>query len=239
MRGLNIRHFGENAVMIDWPEESGEVILQEILACEQFLRSRFKNDLIETVISYRAVVAYFKTNKKSAEIIDVLQRELTFNSVSLTETAIRIVPVCYDNEFGPDLDFLAAQCELSTSEVIELHTKPVYTVRFIGFLPGFPYLSRLDERLHTPRKSTPRRTVAAGSVAIGGAQTGIYTMDSPGGWHVLGRSPLEFFSPQNSPPSLFRPGDRLKFKAVSEEEYLQIEKELRTGKYNLEHIEND
>lgn len=239
MRGLHIRHFGENAVMIDWPEESGEVILQEILACDEFLRSRFKIDLIETVISYRAVVAYFKTNKKSAEIIDILQRELTLKSVRLAQTAISIVPVCYANEFGPDLDFLAAQTGLSTSEVIEIHTKPVYTVRFIGFLPGFPYLSSLDKLLHTPRKSTPRRTVAAGSVAIGGAQTGVYTMDSPGGWHVLGRSPLQFFSPRKNPPSLFAPGDRLKFKAVSQEEYLRIEEKLRLGQYNLENITND
>jgi inhibitor of KinA len=129
------------------------------------------------------------------------------------------IPVCYGGEFGPDLDQIAEHCGLGTDEVVSLHSGAEYLVHAIGFTPGFPFLGGLPARLATPRRSTPRTRVPAGSVGIGGAQTGVYPTTSPGGWQILGRSPLTLFHPERSHPSLVRPGDRVRFRKISREEF--------------------
>lgn len=118
------------------------------------------------------------------------------------------IPVRYD---GPDLADVAAHCGLSTDEVVRRHTQADYVVYFIGFQPGFAYLGGLDEALHTPRRAEPRTAVPAGSVGIGGAQTGIYPLATPGGWQLIGRTALPLFDPQAEPPTLLAPGDRVRF----------------------------
>ncbi len=123
------------------------------------------------------------------------------------------VPVVYD---GPDLDFVAAHCRLSVDEIIRLHTQTIYNVYMAGFLPGFAYLGKLPDALITPRLESPRMRVPAGSVAVAGAQTGIYPFDSPGGWRLIGRTALKPFDPQRTPPFLFAPGDMVRFVAFSE-----------------------
>jgi 5-oxoprolinase (ATP-hydrolysing) subunit B len=123
------------------------------------------------------------------------------------------IPVTYD---GPDLDDVAAHCSLSPDEVVKRHTQGLYIVYFIGFQPGFAYLGGLDEALHTPRRAEPRLAVPAGSVGIGGAQTGIYPLATPGGWQLIGRTPLALFDAQADPPTLLAPGDRVRFTAVAE-----------------------
>jgi inhibitor of KinA len=129
------------------------------------------------------------------------------------------VPVCYGGEFGPDLGAVAAACGLPAAEVIALHSAPEYLVQAIGFSPGFPYLTGLPEKLHTPRKTTPRERVPAGSVGIGGAQTGVYPIETPGGWNLIGRTPLRLFCTNNAPPALLQTGDRVRFKRITPEEF--------------------
>jgi len=124
------------------------------------------------------------------------------------------IPVCYGGESGPDLTEAARLCGMSPDELIALHTAAIYTVAMIGFAPGFPYLLGLDESLALPRLDTPRTRVAAGSVAIGGAQTGIYPRTSPGGWRLLGRTPRVLFDAAREPPSLLSPGDRVRFVSI-------------------------
>lgn len=123
------------------------------------------------------------------------------------------IPVRYGGEDGPDLADVAAHCGLSADEVVRRHTKARYTVYFIGFQPGFAYLGGLDEALHTPRRAAPRLAVPAGSVGIGGAQTGIYPLATPGGWQLIGRTAVPLFSPDAEPPTLLAPGDRVRFVA--------------------------
>jgi KipI family sensor histidine kinase inhibitor len=130
-------------------------------------------------------------------------------------TRIIVVPVAYGGDPGLDLAEVAARTGLSPEEVIARHAAPTYRVAFIGFLPGFPYLMGLDPALHLPRRTTPRTRVPEGSVAIGGAQTGIYPVASPGGWHVLGRTAVALFDPLASSPSLLRAGDRVQFRPVA------------------------
>lgn len=125
------------------------------------------------------------------------------------------IPVLYGGESGPDLDSAAAELGLSAEELRQRHATGAYTVAMIGFAPGFPYLLGLDPALALPRLSTPRTRVPAGSVGIGGAQTGIYPRESPGGWRLIGRTPLTLFDPAREPPSLLAPGDRVRFVAIA------------------------
>jgi KipI family sensor histidine kinase inhibitor len=121
------------------------------------------------------------------------------------------IPVCYGLEYGPDLDAVAAHCGLSPDEVIARHTAAEYRVYMLGFSPGFPYLGGLDPNIAAPRRETPRIKVPAGSVGIAGMQTGIYPLESTGGWQIIGRTPMRLFDPGLEEPCLLRPGDRLRF----------------------------
>ena len=132
------------------------------------------------------------------------------------------IPVCYDIEFGPDLADVAQQAGLSLEEVVRLHSSPTYLVYFLGFTPGFAYLGGLPDILHMPRLASPRPLVAGGSVGIAGSQTGIYPFDSPGGWRLIGRTPLRMFDPEATPPTLLGPGDRIKFSPIDRATFQDI-----------------
>jgi KipI family sensor histidine kinase inhibitor len=130
---------------------------------------------------------------------------------SLGKTKTIEVPVLYGGEYGPDLEEVARLHSINGEEVVRLHSCETYTVYFIGFLPGFPYLGPLDTNLDTPRWESPRLEIKAGSVGIAGRQTGIYPLDSPGGWRIIGRTPLKLFDPGANPPARFSPGDKVRF----------------------------
>jgi inhibitor of KinA len=131
------------------------------------------------------------------------------------------VPICYGDEFGPDIEEVAKHTGLSTTAVASLHVSGKYRVQAVGFSPGFPYLGGLDEKLYTPRRPTPRTAVAAGSVGIGWRQTGIYPITTPGGWQIIGRTPLVIFDLAVEPPARFRVGDRVKFKPITAKEFAE------------------
>lgn len=133
------------------------------------------------------------------------------------------IPICYGGEFGPDLSFVADYNGLSTDEVIRIHTSGDYLVYMIGFSPGFPYLGGMSDKIAAPRRETPRLNIPARSVGIAGNQTGIYSIETPGGWQIIGRTPVNLFRPNHKIPSLLRAGDRIKFKAISLKEYLELE----------------
>ena len=129
------------------------------------------------------------------------------------------IPVCYGGEFGPDLETVAGQAKLEAQEVVELHSSASYVVHAVGFTPGFPYLGGLPARLRMPRRATPRTIVPAGSVGIGGEQTGVYPIATPGGWQLIGRTPLALFRAMENPPALLRVGDHVRFAAITPEEF--------------------
>jgi len=135
------------------------------------------------------------------------------------------IPVCYGGEFGPDLPAIAAACGLSEQQVIELHSAGSHLVYMLGFAPGSPYIGGLDRRLELPRRSTPRTKVPAGTVAIAREQTAIYSIEMPGGWNLLGRTPLQLFNLHSDPPCLLRPGDRVRFLPISEASYHKMREE--------------
>ena len=154
-----------------------------------------------------------------------LQMLLQFSEAAeaAEETEMVEIPVCYGGEFGPDLNFVAAHTGLSPAEVITRHTAPEYLVHMIGFAPGFPYLGGMDARLATPRRPQPRPLVPAGAVGIAGPQTGIYSLPTPGGWQLIGRTPLALFNPKWAAPSRLRAGQRLRFMAISEADFAEFQ----------------
>lgn len=158
----------------------------------------------------------------TAELVRCLvQRK---DATTLPERRTVEIPVCYEGEMAPDLGDVASHNGLSVEEVVRIHARSEYLVYFLGFSPGFPYLGDLPRELSTPRLKTPRLRVPAGSVAIGGSQTGIYPVDSPGGWRLIGRTPLPLFTPEKDPPTLLEMGDRVHFVPITMKEYDALRK---------------
>jgi KipI family sensor histidine kinase inhibitor len=149
--------------------------------------------------------------QSALDAIERLQRWWEESEVQIPESRQVAIPVIYGGEAGPDLTVVAEHAGLSIHQVVELHSSTDYVVYFIGFQPGFPYLGGLDPRLHIPRRAEPRVAVPAGSVGIGGSQTGVYPLASPGGWQLIGQTPVALFDPLQQPPTLLRPGDTVRF----------------------------
>ena len=152
-------------------------------------------------------------------------------SKKVSSSRIFEIPVCYGGEYGPDLENIAKHANLTPQEVIDIHSSSDYLIYMLGFLPGFSYLGGLDERIHTPRLANPRIKIPAGSVGIGGSQTGIYPLDSPGGWQLLGLTPVKTYDPNREVPILFEAGDYIRFVPVSESDFTAIKDEVEKGTY--------
>lgn len=159
------------------------------------------------------------------ELSSIVQ-QLAVGSDSVVDTRANVVtiPVCYDIEFAPDLLDVAQHAGLSLAEVVRQHSSPTYLVYFLGFSPGFVYLGGLPEVLHMPRLSTPRPAIAGGSVGIADSQTGIYPVDSPGGWRLIGRTPMRMFDPEATPPTRLQPGDRMKFSPIDRATFEDVQR---------------
>ncbi|VBB47512.1 putative hydrolase subunit [uncultured Desulfatiglans sp.] len=182
-------------------------------------------DGVEAVIpAYRSLCILYDPCKSGPAVLKrhVLELE-KLPDFAADETARTVkIPVCYGGVFGPDIAFVAAGHGLSEDEVILLHTARSYPIYAIGFAPGFCYLGGLDDRLHTPRLETPRTRVPAGSIGIAGDQTGAYPLEMPGGWRIIGRTPLRLFAPERTDPFVYRAGDRIRFFPISQEEFEAI-----------------
>jgi inhibitor of KinA len=202
---------GESALTITLGDRiSLETHLKVCALCERIRSARFPG-LEEVVPGYATITLHYDPLTETFETLTrEVERLLVDGAPSLESTATRehSIPVYYD---GPDLAYVADQTGLSVSEVIARHSKPLYRVYLMGFVPGFGYLGDLDPALALPRRGTPRRRVPAGSVAIGGAQTGVYPLDTPGGWHLVGRTDLKLFDPDRGTPILLAVGDRVRF----------------------------
>jgi KipI family sensor histidine kinase inhibitor len=173
-------------------------------------------------------IRYFEAKRILMSYFEVEER------MSKIETRIVNIPVLYGEDYGIDIIDVASMNGLSVRDVINIHTESRYLVYMLGFTPGFPYLGGLDERLHTPRLKTPRKVIQAGSVAIRGEQRGVYPIDSPGGWRIIGRTPLKLFDMDREPPALLRQGDYIQFFEINAVEFEEIEKQLQEGCYELE-----
>ncbi len=172
--------------------------------------------------AFASVAVFFESPEKYSsgwEAVETALRGRNRGSRAADKTRLLEVPVCYEAEFAPDLPVVAQHCGLPPNEVVARHAAARYEVRCVGFTPGFPILGGLPAKLATPRRERPRTVVPAGAVGIGGAQTGIYPLPSPGGWNIIGRTPLRLFDVTREPAALLRAGDRVRFISISREEF--------------------
>ncbi|MGB5237738.1 MAG: 5-oxoprolinase subunit PxpB [Flavobacteriaceae bacterium] len=235
---ISLKLFGEKAILIEWPAEVSESILYDILAFAEHLRSdQLDASLWELVPAYNSLTLICsKKIKDTDQLIEQLKG--WYNGVkSLVPVKRQLwkLPVCYDLEFGIDQETVASTLELSIDQIIEIHTKPVYTVYGIGFLPGFMYLGGLSDELKIPRKESPRLHVPKGSVGLAGQQTGIYPQESPGGWNIIGNCPIPIFSVGEDKPCFVSVGDRIKFYPITRAAYDLYKIETQVGIYKIEH----
>jgi len=190
--------------------------------------------IYETVPTYCTITIHYapeviRYNELKARLMEMLESDT--DSAELGVADVIEIPVLYGGEYGPDLDFVAEHNGLSTKEVIEIHSKPEYLLYMLGFTPGFPYLGGMDERIATPRLTSPREKIPAGSVGIAGKQTGVYPMDTPGGWQIIGRTPLPLYNPHATQPILLDAGMHVKFIPVTEKEYNDILSQVEDNIY--------
>jgi len=206
--------------------------LNAVLQVRRRLEEARLPGVIETAPAYTTVALFydpiqvFAAGGKGESPFDWLAhriQEIVANAEEIPgyqiETRMMEVPVCYESEFAPDLDDVARHTGLTAREIVHLHSGTEYRVNCLGFTPGFPFLSGLPKELATPRRAVPRKEIPAGAVAIGGAQTGIYPMKSPGGWNVIGRTPLRLFDSAKDPPVLLCAGDRVRFRMITRPEF--------------------
>ena len=204
---------GDSAVLIELADEINDEVNDRVHALAQFLRSQNQIQFLDLIPAYSSLlVCYDASQIQYSQISDYLNAILqSAHAITLSESRLVEIPTIYGAEFGPDLSFVATWSGLPEAEVIRLHSSVVYRVYMIGFAPGFAYLGSVPDQIAVPRLETPRTHVPAGSIGIAGKQTGIYPMETPGGWRLIGRTALRLFDHRNDPPTLLRPGDRVRF----------------------------
>ena len=208
-----IRPLGDSALLVQLGEGIDVTVNRRVHALAALLRASPFDGLVETVPAYRTLLIHYDPLiLTEAEIRRWVLRKLDqLEDIHSQKPRQLIIPVRYGGEYGSDLEYVADYHRLRVEDVIRIHSQKIYTVYMMGFTPGFPYMGALDDAIVTPRLETPRTHVPAGTVGIAGSQTGIYPIDSPGGWRLIGHTSVGLFDPQGDTPFLFSPGDEVRF----------------------------
>lgn len=224
---------GESCLVIEFADEISREANDAVMNLRHWLKNQKRVPIVECLPTYRSLAVYFNplTVSKKQIIDEVLNAVKSSSEAQSSSHKVISIPVCYGGEYGPDIDNVAEHAGISVEEVIKRHTTPVCHCYMIGFVPGFAYLGGMDESIATPRLQNPRTVIKGGSVGIAGKQTGIYPIDSPGGWQLIGRTPLRLFTPEASCPTLIDSGYGVRFVPVSEDEYKIIEARVADGTY--------
>ena len=233
MQNIRIAAAGDSSLLIEFGNEINEEINRRITTIVQLMKDQQIEGVVDMIpafcsllINYDPRIISFEKMQKRMEALAKMdlkggtQRKRVFE-----------IPVCYGGQYGPDMETITAHSGLTEREVIEIHSSRDYLIYMLGFLPGFCYLGGLDERIHTPRLANPRLKISAGSVGIGGSQTGIYPMDSPGGWQLMGMTPVKTYDPERKNPILVEAGDYIRFIPVEEAEFLRIRELAERDEY--------
>ncbi|MFS4483287.1 5-oxoprolinase subunit PxpB [Hyunsoonleella sp. 2307UL5-6] len=233
---LKYKYYGANGILVEWPQRIDESILKDILAFKSKLKNNKAVGTKNLHHGYASLlITYQNSNFNFSSEVNILKQVYNTSDISKKDKSVMWkIPVCYDVSFGIDLEQISKEKQISIQDIVTLHSKPTYTIFFIGFLPGFLYLGGLDKVLFTPRKATPRLAIEKGALGIGGAQTGIYPTSSPGGWHIIGNCPINFFDISKPKPCFARAGDSLKFYPISLKEFHNIKTLVNAGVYQIE-----
>jgi inhibitor of KinA len=216
-----IRSVGDSALTIEFEPRIDPIVNARVIAVATLIDTLRLKGILDVVPTYRSVTVYYNPFVLSDSSLKARLAELAAHRPQPSPTRKRIVeiPVCYDDEFGLDLRSVSAVSGLAPTRLIELHTFCVYRVYMLGFLPGFPYMGKVPAEIAVPRLATPRTSVPAGSVGIADSQTGIYPVESPGGWRLIGRTPVRIYNPDRRRPFLLTAGDRVRFRPIDRDEF--------------------
>ena len=226
---------GDMAVSVEFGEEIREETGRRVQTLYRIIKVAGMEGIRECVPSYCSLLVYYNpailSYKRLLHFLKKCEKSIP-NGGSFKKRIFEI-PVCYGGEYGLDLEEVSSYTHMTQEEIISLHSKNDYLIYMLGFLPGFPYLGGMAEALATPRLSTPRTNIPAGSVGIGGSQTGIYPMDSPGGWRLIGKTPVKLYDPLRENPVLYEAGDFIRFLPITSKEYEEISKQEQDGTYQI------
>lgn len=232
-----IQPLSDTSIIITFGNEIDEKIHLQVQSLSKYLEQNPFKGFVEYVSAFTSVTVFYDplevlegsnnehtpyqiVHQTITSALGKLQTEVGHSSRKID------IPVCYGGEFGEDLEVVADHNNLTTDQVIEIHSSGDYLVYMIGFAPGFPYLGGMSKSIATPRRSNPRTSIPKGSVGIAGEQTGVYSLDTPGGWQIIGKTPLDLFRPEDDTPSLLQPGDRVQFKPITEAEYHKYKEKI-------------
>ena len=224
MENVRFLPCGDQAVTVEWGSTIDEHINRQVHAFARKVEALSHPAITEVVPTYRSATVHYRPEVLSYEELKHLLAPLAQGSAEeAEELPVVEIPVCYGGEYGPDLLEVAQHCSLTPEEVIARHTAPTYWIYMLGFTPGFPYLGGMDPSIAAPRRKEPRIHIPAGSVGIAGEQTGVYPIVSPGGWQLIGRTPLRLFDPQKEQPILLSAGAGIRFVPIDEETFRKME----------------
>jgi len=228
--------YGDSALLVNFEQRIDESVNQRVIHLQKTLVGQ--EGITYTIPAYCSLTVGFDANVISENQLREFILDIEHIDAPVDKGTTYVVPVCYEGDFAPDMDEVCELTGLDKEEIIKLHTSTPYRVFMLGFIAGFAYLGKLPEALQCPRKQTPRKAVPQGAVGLAGFQTGIYPTEAPGGWQLIGQTPLKTFDPSQDMPVRLQPGDHVLFKAISEVEYEGISDSIKFGTYEWE-VEND
>lgn len=223
---------GDTALTVEFGETAERRFSEAVLALDARLAASRPPGVVELVPTLRSLTIHYDPCVTSAEELSRTVAPLLDGLERQPRRGRRwVIPVCYSPELAPDLDEVAQRSGLTPKQVVDLHTSVDYRVYMLGFLPGYPYMGDVPQQLRLPRRESPRTSVPAGSVAIATTMTAVYPLDSPGGWHLIGRSPVRLFEAERDPAVLLAPGDHVRFAAITRAEFDELERKSRAGSW--------
>lgn len=225
---------GDTALVVEFGNRIERRLSAQVLAFYRRIQAAGITGLIEAVPTLRSLIVHYDPAATSSRTIADQLRPLTRDLPDAAEVGrVWSIPACYDPSLAPDIQEVGERTGLSAEAVADLHSSCLYTVYMLGFLPGLPYMGDLPDELQLARRETPRTSLPAGSVAIATSMTIIYPLESPGGWHLIGRTPVRLFAPERESPALLAPGDTVRFRPVGLDEYERLTQAIASGSFAL------
>jgi KipI family sensor histidine kinase inhibitor len=237
-----IETLGDSAVSLEFGDEISPEINARVMAVYAALEEQRAAGalpgVVELVPSFRALAVHYNPQQTSRTELDGLLTPFLRVSAKAASHGRRwILPACYEPDFAPDLQDIAERANMAPADVVRLHTTTDFTIYILGFVPGFAYMGSVPEPLRFPRRTDPRTAVPAGSVAIAGDITAVYPLESPGGWHLIGRCPVPMFDPLASPPTFLSPGDSVRFQSISADDYHALKAKIDAGTFDVQTLQ--